>query len=191
MKLIITILAALILAGCATTKDVEMAQAHYAAQAAAAERPMVRIKAQEGRDVVITGMDEMVVYAPSGPVQGYRQQHHPVWSILGQTLQVAAPIYLGGQAAIGLADVVGKRVGDVARDVTVVEQPAPVQQPAPIIVDQPAPIVVEQPAPIFAPDPIIVPPPPYNDPIIIQPPEPIFAPEPIIIQPQPSGNGSQ
>ena len=105
----------------------------------------MRITAQPGRDVVITGLDELSVFAPGDAAQQYRQQHHPIWGLLGQTLQIAAPIYLGGQAAIGLADVVGRRVGDVARDVTVVEQP-PYN------------------------DPIIVQPPPYNDPIIVQPP---------------------
>ena len=167
-----SVVAALTLAGCATTADVDMARAHYEAQTAANERPIMHLKARDGEDMVLVGVDELTVYGGRAEVAAYRQQHHPAWSILGDALRLGLPIYLGGRAAVDLADTVGRRVGDVARDVTVVEQPEPVQQPAPI----------------FAPDPVIVPPPPYNDPIIVQPPDPIFAPEPIVVQP--GGNGS-
>ena len=181
MKLAI-LLAALTLAGCATTADVDMARAHYEAQSRANERPIMHLKARDGEDMVLVGVDELTVYGGRAEVAAYQKQHHPAWSILGDALRLGLPIYLGGRAAVDLADTVGRRVGDVARDVTVVEQPAPVQQPAPVIVDQPAPVIVEQPAPIFGPEPIIVQPQP---PIVIPPPDPIFGPDPIVIQPQP------
>ena len=175
MKLAI-LLAALTLAGCATTADVDMARAHYEAQTAANERPIMTLRARQGEDMVLVGVDELTVYGGRAEVSAYRQQHHPAWSILGDTLRLGLPIYLGGRAAVDLADTVGRRVGDVARDVTVVEQPAPT------IVEQPAPVIVEQPAPIFGPDPIVIQPQP---PVIVPPPDPIFGPDPIVIQPQP------
>ena len=181
MKLAI-LLAALTLAGCATTADVDMARAHYEAQAAANERPIMHLKARQGEDMVLVGVDELTVYGGRAEVSAYRQQHHPAWMIVGNVLQTVLPIVYGGKVIVDVADIVGSRVSEVAQNPTVVEQPAPVQQPAPVIVDQPAPIVVEQPAPIFAPDPVIVQPQP---PIVIPPPDPIFGPEPIIVQPQP------
>lgn len=163
MKPIIAILLLALAAGCASNQQAE--QAYYQAAAAQQGRPLVELVAEPGQ--AITGLQSLRVYAPTqGGVQQYRQQYHPAWSIVGSAVQIGLPIYLGGKAAVDLADTVGRRVGDVARDVTVVEQPAPV------IVEQPAPTIV---------DPVIVPP---ADPVIVVPPDPIVIeqPAPIIVE---------
>ena len=145
-----TILAAAVvfLSGCASNSDA--IRAHYEAQAAAHSRPLVELEAQDGQTITLHGVRRFVVNAPGGEVQQYREQHHPAWSIVSDAIRIGAPIYLGGQAAIGLADVVGRRVGDVSMSPTVVTQPPP------LVVD---PVIVEQP--------------PYNDPVIVEQPQPL------------------
>jgi hypothetical protein len=147
MKTIIMLAALAILTGCATSAD--SARAYYDAQAAAQanQRPLIRMEAYEGKDIVLAGVKTFEVYAPAASGQSltqYREAHHPVWDILGQTLRIAAPIYFAGEAAIGLADSVGRSVGAVATSPTVVHAD---------VVTQPAPLVVQQP--------------PYNDPILV------------------------
>lgn len=157
------------LVGCASGPSTEVAREHYETQRAAMQRPLVQMVAQPGETITLGGVAQFSVYAPLGVggssgVQMYREAHHPGWSLLGDALRIAAPIYLGGQAAIGLADVVGRRVGDVAMSPTVV------QQPSPLVVEQPPyndPIVIEQPP---YNDPIVIEQPPYNDPIVIEQP---------------------
>lgn len=163
-------------AGCATSNE----QAYYDALAKIHSRPtmpLVELVAQPGQQ--ITGLQSLKVYAPENGQSGavvpqYREQHHPAWGIAATAVQVGLPIYLGGQAAIGLSKAVGDRVGAVARDVTVVDpvivtQPDPtiVQTPDPIIVQPQPPTIIEQPAPIIVPSP---------DPIIIEQPAPIVIP---------------
>lgn len=168
MRVLLVLIALALVAGCATNQTAE--QAYYQAAAAQQGRPMVELIAEPGQ--AITGLQSLTIYAPTqGGVQQYRKQYHPAWSILGSTLQIGLPVYLGGKAAVDLVDAVGKRVGDVARDVTVVEQPAPT------IVTQPAPTVVD---PVIVPpaDPVIVPP---ADPIIIEQPAPIIVDQPVLV----------
>jgi hypothetical protein len=141
--------AVLSLTACTTMQDVEMARLHYSAHQAA-QQPLFRLTAQPGEQVVLSGVAELVVAAPSAPVQ-YQQQHHPVWGLIGQVLPLAAQ----GVGTVALV----KAVGAVARDVTVVEQPAPVvvtqppstviTQPPPLVVPAPTPVIVEQPPPII------------------------------------------
>lgn len=162
MKMIIAGLAVTVLAGCATP-SADIARMHYDAQSRAADRPLVQMVALPGESIELKGVAQFSVYAPTGGNGGvtqYREAHHPAWGLLGDALRIGAPIYLGGQAAIGLADVVGRRVGDVALSPTVVNQPSPivVEQPPyndPVVVTQPEPVIVQQP--------------PYNDPIIVEP----------------------
>jgi hypothetical protein len=157
MKTLIILLAALALTGCATSAD--HARAYYEAQAAAqaAERPLLRMEAREGETIMLAGVKKLEVWSPSSgalPLAPYREQHHPVWDLLGQTLRIAAPIYFAGEAAIGLADSVGRSVGVVAAAPTVVHADV-VTQPAPLVVTQPpynTPVlvptqVIEQPVP--------------------------------------------
>jgi len=167
VKKMIWILA--LITGCAQQQTAE--QAYYAAMVAQAERPLVQIEAMPGQE--ITGLKSVTVYSPSTQgVQQYRQQQHPGWSILANTLSIAAPIYLMGQAQKDIAQVVGNAVGAVARDVTVVEQrteTVTVVRPEivnpeivnpvivdPVIVPTPSPIIVETPSPIIV-EPVIVP----------------------------------
>ena len=171
MRKMVFVIAVLGLAGCASGPSTEVARLHYEAQQSALGRPLVQMVAQPGETISLHGVAQFSVYAPLGVggVQMYREAHHPGWSLLGDALRIAAPIYLGGQAAIGLADVVGRRVGDVAMSPTVV------QQPSPLVVEQPPyndPIVIEQP--------------PYNDPIVIEQPlynDPIVIEQPILVTP--------
>lgn len=168
MKAVLAVLMLALVAGCSNNPTAE--QAYYQAAAAQQDRPMVELVAEPGQ--AITGLQSLKIYAPNqGGVQQYRKQYHPAWSILGNALQIGLPVYLGGKAAVDLADTVGRRVGDVARDVTVVEQPAPtiVTQPDPTIVD---PVVVP---PV---DPVIVPP---ADPVIIEQPAPIIVEQPNLV----------
>jgi hypothetical protein len=130
-----------VLISCTTMQDVEMARAHYSAQ-----QPLLRLTAHPGEQIVMSGVAELVVAAPSSNAQ-YQQQHHPIWGLIGQAL----PFAVQGASAVGLA----RAVGAVARDVTVVEQPAPVIVPSPspvlvppVIVPIPPPVIVEQPPPI-------------------------------------------
>lgn len=152
-QILIVLIIALSLTACASAPSNEAS--FYDAQRAWAERvqmPLVELTAQPGQD--ITGLQSLRVYAPPGGgqaqvVQQYRAPQHPAWGIAADALRIGLPIYLGGRAAVDLADTVGRRVGEVARDVTVVEPPAPV------IVPGPDPVIVEQPAPIIV-DPVIV-----------------------------------
>lgn len=100
-------------AGCATSADVEMARAHYEAQAAQ-DRPLLRLEAQPGETIVLSGVRQLVVHTPSDDVTPFRKQHHPVWGILGETLRAVAPIAAVGHYSVRLADTVGESAGDVA-----------------------------------------------------------------------------
>lgn len=171
MKLILLAAIALIV-GCANNPSAE--QAYYQAAAAEQGRPLVELIAEPGQ--AITGLQSLRVYAPQtgGGVRQYQKQYHPAWGIAASAVQIGLPIYLGGKAAVDLADSVGRSVGAVARDVVVVEQPAPtivdpviVEQPPanpPIVVGPPDPIIIEQPAPI-----------------VIPPPDPIFVDQPVFV----------
>jgi hypothetical protein len=146
MKTCSTLAALAILTGCATSAD--HARAYYDAQAAAQanQRPLIRMEAHNGQDIVLAGVKRFEVYAPAGNSQSltqYREAHHPAWDILGQTLRIAAPIYFAGEAAIGLADSVGRSVGAVATSPTVVHADV-VTQPAPLVVQQPPVLVPTQ-----------------------------------------------
>jgi len=167
------LIATILLAGCATSNE----QAYYDAMAKIHSKPampLVELVAQPGQQ--ITGLQSLRVYAPesgqAATVPQYREQHHPAWGIAATAVQVGLPIYLGGQAAIGLSKAVGDRVGAVARDVTVVD-PVIVTQPDPVIVQTPDPVIVQPLPPLIIeqPAPIIIPP---TDPIIIE--QPVLVP---------------
>jgi hypothetical protein len=141
---------------------VEAELAYYQAQAALQQRepqPLVEIIAQPGQS--ITGLASVRVYQPqqqhSQQMQQYQQHVHPAWALAGQVANTVLPILGTGYASYKLAETIGTSIAGVARDVTVVTQPAPtiVPSPAPVIVPQPPPIVVTQPAPIIV-DPVIV-----------------------------------
>ena len=172
MKLILLAAIALIV-GCANNPSAE--QAYYQAAAAEQGRPLVELVAEPGQ--AITGLQSLKVYAPQqGGVRQYQKQYHPAWGMASTALQIGLPIYLGGKAAVDLADSVGRSVGAVARDVTVVD-PVVVTQPDPTIVQMPDPVIV-QPQPPTIVDPVIVPAP---EPIIIQPAEPIIISQPVAV----------
>lgn len=112
MKTILILLAALVVAGCATDKDYA---AYLAAQSAenqramANQKPLVKITAQPG--VPITGLESVEVYAPtSAPV--VQQARANEWAGVAQTalgvVGTVAGIRAAGQAAVGLADSVGR-----------------------------------------------------------------------------------
>tara|TARA_R110002110_G_scaffold415835_1_gene657207 strand:+ start:26961 stop:27494 length:534 start_codon:yes stop_codon:yes gene_type:complete len=175
-SILIAVAIAMAVTACASNPSAE--QAYYQAAAAEQGRPLVELVAEPGQ--AITGLQSLRVYAPQtgGGVRQYQKQYHPAWGIAASAVQIGLPIYLGGKAAVDLADSVGKHVGAVARDVVVVEQPDPtiVQTPDPVIVQQPGPVIVQQPPPLVVdqPPPIIV------DPVVIEQPDPI-----IINQPSP------
>jgi hypothetical protein len=171
MRFFIAFLLALSVFGCAQQPTAE--QSYYAAAMAQAERPIFKLEAQPGQQ--ITGLQSITVYNPSSQgVQQYRQQHHPAWSIAATAVQVGLPIYLGGQAAIGLSKAVGDRVGAVARDVVVVDQQS-VQVVRPEIVEVPGETqIIQTPTPEV----IIVEPLP---PLIVPSPDPIIVNQPVLV----------
>lgn len=174
MKLILLAAIALVV-GCASNPSAE--QAYYQAASAEQGRPLVELVAEPGQ--AITGLQSLRVYAPStaGGVRQYQKQYHPAWGIAASAVQIGLPIYLGGKAAVDLADSVGKSVGAVARDVVVVDQPAPITVD-PVIVEQPAPVTQPSPIIVGPPDPIIIEQP---APIVIPPPDPIFVDQPVFV----------
>jgi len=102
----------LLVSGCANRHDAEMAKAHYDAQSYIASRPIVSMEAVPGQTIELKGVRTFEVFGSSGSnMSQYQQQHHPAWGILGDTMRVAAPAFIGGYWATELADTVGKRAG--------------------------------------------------------------------------------
>ena len=112
MKTLITMLVTLFIAGCATSGDYRQyvaAQAEANKLAADTQKPLVRITAQPGQ--AITGLASLEVYTPTAaPV--IQQARPNEWvGVLGQGLGIigtVASLKVSGDAAIGLADSVGK-----------------------------------------------------------------------------------
>lgn len=112
MKMIAVIIVAIILAGCASDKEYQTyiaAQTEANRQAAADQKPLIRIEAQEGQ--TITGLKSVEVYTPTAaPV--IQQARPSEWVGVMQTGIGVAGTVLGiraaGHAAVGLADSVGR-----------------------------------------------------------------------------------
>lgn len=185
MKTALALLAAIALAGCASDKDYQTyiaAQQAANTQAAQDQKPLVRLTAQPGQ--TITGLASLEVFTPqAAPVIQQAQQSGWIGvahaAVSGSAMVLGG--YVAGQAAVGLADSVG-RAGtagyahvqapgavttntmtgstgtlgsgsyDATHAPTVVVQPAPAQIPAGDVT------VVTQPPPVVVtqPAPIIV-----------------------------------
>ena len=112
MKTILVLLVALFIAGCASSGDYTKyvaAQQEANRQAVDAQKPLVRLTAQPGQ--AITGLASLEVYTPTAaPV--IQQARPNEWvGIMGQGLSIlgtVASLKVSGDAAIGLADSVGK-----------------------------------------------------------------------------------
>ena len=111
------ILAALAAAsGCASTEE---KQAFMDAQLRALEmqKPLLYLKAKPGESIELKGVEELAVYAPLGGGNGggLVQQHKSEWAPVAREglglLGMLGGIYYGGEAAVRLADVVGKNAG--------------------------------------------------------------------------------
>lgn len=166
MKQATTLLAALLLTGCASSgeyRDYLTAQ-HAANELAVKEqKPLVRIRAQPGQQ--ITGLAEVEVYAPQAPVQ-IQQARPNEWAGVANTALgitgTALGITLGGDAAIGLAGAVGKAANHgyeyvnptpVIAPATQVVRPEVIQAPAPVVV---RPDVIQIPTQVID-QPVVVP----------------------------------
>lgn len=189
-KLFVLLIAASILAGCASTGDKDYLQAQLAAakEARADQKPLVKFTAHEGKD--ITGLASFEVYLPSAAPQ-LQQARPSEWAgVVGQALGVTGTVLgirYAGQAAIGLANTVGSSNGVIAGQIQApgsittntlsgtgtlgsgayattdtTHAPTVVTQPAPTVVTQPAPVIVQVPAGQVV-DPVIV------NPVIVQP----------------------
>lgn len=112
IKILAASLAFLFVAGCTTTNDARMAEAHYKAQKALNQQPLVSMKAKPGENIVLAGVAEFSVYSPDRNVNQFRTQHHPVWGIIGDTLRVATPLAVMGHYSNRIADTVGTYSGD-------------------------------------------------------------------------------
>lgn len=196
MKVIITFLVTFMLFGCASDKEYKEYTAYLAAQqdanrqAAAEQKPLVRLVAQDGQ--AITGLHSLEVFTPTAaPViqQARPNEWVSVWqTALGVTGTVLG-IRAAGQAAVGLADSVG-RAGTAGYQY--IQAPGAVSTTtttstvgnnsgansgnsgriagtsitdstsAPTVVTQPATTVVNQPAPVIVtqPAPVVVQQPP-------------------------------
>ena len=112
MKTLIVVSAMLMLAGCASSGDYKQyvaAQQEANRLATDAQKPLVRLTAQPGQ--AITGLASLEVYTPTAaPV--IQQARPNEWvGVLGQGLGIigtVASLKVSGDAAIGLADSVGK-----------------------------------------------------------------------------------
>ncbi len=125
-------------------------------------KPLLEIEAKDGEELRISGLKTLRVYAPNG--EAVQQLRDQAAEAAREGLGIAgavATVYVGGEAAVGLADVVGKHAGHtlavsgagaggvigggVALPQTatpVVVKPEIVTQPEPVIVN---PVVVPSP----------------------------------------------
>ena len=172
--------------GCATAPQQTGAEQAFYAMQKQEQKPLFHLEVVEGQ--ALTGLKSITVHVPpnnQGIVQ-YKKPEHAGLSALREVtgvLRIAAPIYFGGEAAIGLANVVGKHVGNASTQPVTTNindsynatdnsqfnsgridsddlinsgriDSSDDYTHDPVVVNQPEPIVVNQP--------------PYNDPIIIQ-----------------------
>lgn len=188
----------LLVTGCASDKEYAAyiaAQQEANRQAAAEQKPLVRLTAQPGQ--TITGLQSLEVYTPtSAPV--IQQARGNEWaSVVNTGLAITGTvvgIHAGGIAAARLADSVGRAgtagyahvqapgavttntmtnstgvIGSGSYDST--HMPTIVNQPAPLVVTQPPIQVVTQP------DPIVITQPPVQ--VVTQPPPAVVNPQPV------------
>ena len=184
MKLTMVVLVAALLSGCMATfgdaqyqrSDRETAElAYYEAMLAAAtqpQAPLFEMIVRPGESV--TGIERITVNAPSDrtAIAQYTPPRSEWAPVVGNVLSAVAPLAFGMWGTYEITKAATAAVGAVARDPTVVQQPAPtiVEQPAPTIVQPPPPEVIQIPG---APPPEV---------IQIPAPEVIQLPPPQVIQ---------
>ncbi len=117
---VIAALGVLLAAGCAGTQE---RVAYMQAQLKALEmqlkgrKPILVIEAMPGQELKITGLKRLAVYAPRSTNPGsplIKQYRDPWANVVTNGLGVVgavAGIYVGGQAAVELADTVGRHAG--------------------------------------------------------------------------------
>lgn len=193
MKPLILSLIALIASGCAgdaqLRSQIAGANIEYARQQQAANsKPIVDISipvgamGMQGVPGAEGGELKIVVRNPAGYGRAAQvAMPDAPWARVAEkgldVLGTAGGIFLGGQAAIGLADTVGGGIvdaiganssgivggvgatgtaigGAMEQGIGAIPEPTVVTQPAPTVVTQPAPLVVEQPPPLVV-DPAI------------------------------------
>lgn len=167
MKKSLLILAAtLALAGCATDKNYQAyltAQDGANRQAQTEQKPLVRLTAQPGQ--AITGLQSLEVYTPAAA--SVIQQARPnEWAgVVGQALNVVgtvAGIRAAGQAAVGLADSVGRssttgyQYVQAAPTITTTTDRHDVMNPAPVVVTPVTPVVPTVITPVITTPPVVV-----------------------------------
>ncbi|MCA1988141.1 MAG: hypothetical protein LDL07_03210 [Desulfarculus sp.] len=103
------------LSGCATAEE---KAAYLNAQLAALDKqkPILYFKARPGESIELKGVEELAVYSPLGGGNGgLIRQHQNEWAPVAREglgiLGMAAGIYYGGEAAVKLADTVGRNAG--------------------------------------------------------------------------------
>lgn len=153
---ILAALAALALAGgCIGSGDRE---AYYQAQLAAiqAQKPLLELEAHEGQMIELRGVKRLVVSAPpsgGGQIQPLKDEWANVAINGVGVLGMAAGIYVAGEAAVSLADTVGKHAGHsltvsgagaggVIGNGVAIPQTATPTVVNPVIVEQPEPVIV-------------------------------------------------
>lgn len=105
---------ALAAAGCAGKDQAAYYQAQL--EAIKAQKPLLVLKAQEGQEVRLSGLAELVLYLPAGGGGGPAIQPagDPWAAVVKEGITGAAMlggIWLGGQAAVALVDAVGRTAG--------------------------------------------------------------------------------
>jgi len=106
--------AAILAAGCASTEE---KQAYIDAQlkALSQQKPLLELRAKPGEAIELKGVEALLVHAPVGGGNGLIRQHQNEWApVLREGLGLAgmvAGIYYGGEAAVRLADTVGRNAG--------------------------------------------------------------------------------
>ena len=162
MHALIIATAALTVAGCSTSGDYRdyLTAQYEASKLAAQQPPLFRLVAQEGQ--AISGLKSIEVFTPAAPAQ-IQQARPSEWAgVLGQGLSVVGAlggVYLGGEAAQGLAHVVGQSAGQgyqyinptpVIAPKTTVVRPEVVQPPPAQVIQVPTQ-VIEQPTVVTVP----------------------------------------
>lgn len=180
MKKTLALLGLVVLCGCSTDKDYLaylQAQQEANKQAAAEQKPLVRLTAQPGQQ--ITGLAGLEVYTPTAaPV--IQQAAPSQWASVANTalgvVGTVAGITAAGHAAVGIANSVGTaattgyahvqapgasysygansgansgNTGQIAGTSQATATPTTITQPAPVIVQPATPVTVTQPAPVI------------------------------------------
>jgi hypothetical protein len=102
------------LSGCATAEE---KQAYMNAQldALKLQKPLLLLRAKSGESIELRGVEELAVHAPVNAQNGLIRQHQSEWApVLREGLGIIGTvggIYYGGQAAVQLADSIGRSAG--------------------------------------------------------------------------------